>query len=176
MSRTELLPPKMRGKVLVAATGCWLWQGAHGPNGYGVVWIGTRRGDNRRAQAHRMAYESLVGPIPDGLVLDHLCRVRDCVNPAHLEAVTQAENTRRGIGPAMLGLLNSRKTECANGHAFDEANTVRRRTGGRRCRECDRERRARRTPDQIQRDRAADRERARLNRLRRRREARLLAD
>lgn len=74
--------------------GCWLWTAAVDPTtGYGKFHIGP---DQRTCGAHRFAYELLVGPIPDGLVLDHLCRVRHCVNPQHLEPVTVGENLRRG--------------------------------------------------------------------------------
>lgn len=73
---------------------CWLWTGGVG-RGYGIFYRGADRGGSFTV-AHRYAYEALVGPIPAGLTLDHLCRVRGCVNPAHLEPVTQAENVRRG--------------------------------------------------------------------------------
>lgn len=71
--------------------GCWLWTGVLSYDGYGRF-----RADNRSTGAHRFAYEYYVGPIPDGLQIDHLCRVHNCVNPAHLEPVTPAENQRRG--------------------------------------------------------------------------------
>jgi hypothetical protein len=81
-----------RTTALVDASGCWLWQGnIHPDKGYGIM----RRGGLTR-RAHRFFYETLVGPVPDGLELDHLCRVRHCVNPDHLEPVTHAENLRRG--------------------------------------------------------------------------------
>ena len=103
---------------------CWLW--TRGKNlGYGLT---TIRYQN--LLAHRVAYELLVGQIPDGLQVDHLCRVRACCNPAHLEPVTAAENMRRS-GPY------SRKTHCPHGHAYDEQNTYHRADGhGRQCRAC----------------------------------------
>lgn len=73
-----------------APDGCWLWTGPLYSNGYGEFNF-----DGRNRRAHRFAYDRLVGPIPDGLELDHLCRVRRCVNPAHLEPVTHEENVRR---------------------------------------------------------------------------------
>jgi len=72
--------------------GCWYWTGAIGTGGYGR--IGTGEG-KRLEQAHRVAYELYVGPIPEGLHIDHLCRTRSCVRPDHLEPVPQAENNRR---------------------------------------------------------------------------------
>lgn len=109
---------------------CWLWIGRVNPDGYGRFSLRARR----YAMAHRWAYEFCVGPIPAGLTLDHLCRVRHCVNPGHLEPVTRSENVLRGIGtPAQ----NARKTHCLRGHLFDAANTYISRKGHRRCRTCD---------------------------------------
>jgi hypothetical protein len=71
---------------------CWLWQGPRLPNGYGVA-----SHKNRNRYTHRVSYELVVGPIPDGLQIDHLCMVRACCNPDHLEPVTAAENTRRAV-------------------------------------------------------------------------------
>lgn len=76
--------------------GCWLWRGSLVQNGYGIFSY-YRLGQKTSKRAHRFAYEALVGPIPEGLTLDHLCRVRRCVNPAHLEPVTIGDNIRRGV-------------------------------------------------------------------------------
>lgn len=81
-------------------SGCWLWLASLRANGYGQVGRGGR--GSGMELAHRAAYNLYVGPIPDGLVLDHLCRVRACVNPAHLEPVTNTENLRRGDHPNMV--------------------------------------------------------------------------
>lgn len=83
--------------------------------------------------AHRYAYTEIVGPIPDGLTLDHLCKRTDCVNPEHLEPVTGKVNTLRGNNPTAI---NARKTICANGHEFTPENTYLRPNGGRKCRTC----------------------------------------
>ena len=109
---------------------CWLWTAKQNGKGYGKFTVGRRSlGQRRDIYAHRFAYELLVGSIPDGLQLDHLCRVRNCVNPAHLEPVTPGENTRRG-GPAS-------KTRCDYGHEFTPENTYRQPSTGRRsCLKC----------------------------------------
>ena len=91
---------------------CWLWTGGHDSNGYSSF------GDTR---GHRFAYELVVGPIPEGMVIDHLCRNPGCVNPAHLEPVTNAENIRRS--PILGKKMKERRTHCAQGHPFDEENT-----------------------------------------------------
>lgn len=111
---------------------CWLWTGGLKSGGYGSFYS-----DGRSHAAHRFAYELEVGPIPEGLTLDHLCRVRTCVNPLHLEPVTRKVNTLRGIGPTAL---HKRKTRCPEGHEYDETNTRIRPNGGRDCRECHRTR------------------------------------
>ncbi len=108
-------------------TGCWLWMGGQGTLGYGLFTL-----YHRNMPAHRWSYEHFVGPIPAGLVIDHLCRTHACVRPDHLEPVTTRENVLRGISPAAR---YARATHCIRGHPFDEANTHRYK-GGRICREC----------------------------------------
>ena len=105
-------------------TDCWLWIASKSRDGYGMF---EMRG------AHRVAYEMLVGPIPDGLQVDHLCRTRDCVNPSHMELVTSRENTRRGHGPTAR---HAAQTHCVNGHEFTAENTHIRIRDGIRCRVC----------------------------------------
>lgn len=112
-------------------SGCWLWSGAISNEGYGRFRFGVR--GSKQGMAHRFAYELLVGPIPQGLQLDHLCRTPACVNPAHLEPVTGRENLLRGD---TFQARNAAKTSCVHGHPFDERNTEWRPTGGRACREC----------------------------------------
>jgi hypothetical protein len=106
--------------------GCWLWTGALGRAGYprwgSPYWPGD-------TYAHRIAYRMVVGPIPAGFEVDHLCFVPACVNPAHLEAVTVQENRRRRRARPLT-------TECARGHAMDEANTYVNPAGKRSCRCC----------------------------------------
>lgn len=104
---------------------CWLWTSTITGAGYGLIGV-----DGKRRYAHRISYELLVGPIPQGLELDHLCRTTACVNPDHLEPVTHRENIRRSK-PAT-------KTHCVHGHLYDEENTYLDRRGCRFCRECKR--------------------------------------
>lgn len=118
-------------------TGCWEWAKARDPQGYGRVGI---LGTSRSMLAHRYLYELLVGPIPDGLTLDHLCRNPCCVRPSHLEPVTARENSSRGMGPTWIA---RRTGVCSRGHS--EWRVRLDRPGQRQCRVCDMERnRARR--------------------------------
>lgn len=110
---------------------CWLWRGAADSHGYGRFHL-----IDYTTGAHRFAYESAVGPIPDGLQLDHLCRVPLCVNPQHLEPVLQIVNVRRGKS----GDWQRSKTHCPQGHPYDAENTYVSKTGSRSCRACARDR------------------------------------
>ena len=109
--------------------GCWLWEGSK-TFGYGKIGPGARA--LSPVAAHRVSYELLVGPIPEGMELDHLCRVPACVRPDHLEPVTHTENVLRGIGASAV---NARKDHCKRGHPFDAENTLHV-SGTRRCRTC----------------------------------------
>lgn len=98
---------------------CWLWTGAgsNSSNGYGRVGRGGASRFSGSRLAHRWSYEWFVGRVPEGFQLDHLCRVRNCVNPQHLEPVTPRENTRRS--PATPAALLRARTECSEGHPLD---------------------------------------------------------
>lgn len=110
-------------------TGCWLWAGALDKDGYGLMRV-TKNGTLR---SHRVFYQHYIGPIADGLVIDHLCRVRCCVNPSHLEPVTSIENLLRG--DTVLA-FKRRQTECKNGHPLSGDNLIIRKSGRRGCRIC----------------------------------------
>lgn len=118
-------PPMQRflNKVYII-DGHWIWCGSTS-RGYGQF----NDGDTMRA-AHRWIYTQLVGPIPAGLDLDHLCRIRNCVNPEHLDPVTRSVNLKRGYDARGV------RSHCAQGHPFDASNTFARTDGGRGCRTC----------------------------------------
>jgi hypothetical protein len=115
---------------------CWLWTAQTNQAGYGRFHVSRSGPGPITHQAHRVAYRWLIGEPPKGLVLDHLCRVRNCVNPRHLEPVTDHENSLRGVNPKMVAHLEDR---CTRGHPFDGANTLWRKNGYRECRACRKE-------------------------------------
>jgi hypothetical protein len=112
-------------KQIDPETGCWVYTGHRDADGYGKIWIA-----GKTCRVHRVSYQLLIGPIPPGLQLDHLCRVRPCFNPAHLEPVTNEENSRRS------GLNQRPRTHCPRGDEYTEENTYRDRKGYGSCRTC----------------------------------------
>jgi hypothetical protein len=113
----------------VTESGCWIWTKALNELGYArISYLG------KSWFAHRVAYIAKHGNIPEGTVIDHTCRTRCCVNPNHLEAVTQSENVRRGL----RGRMNPQRqaTQCKNGHEYDDSNTYWRKNGTRMCLAC----------------------------------------
>ena len=120
---TRTATERFRGHVSVTDE-CHLWTASVGTSGYGQFFYG-----GTMVGAHRVAWTLANGPIPEGLVIDHLCRVKTCVNPAHMELVTSGENTRRAM-----------RTHCVNGHEFAPENTYTPSDGKRYCRECRRRR------------------------------------
>lgn len=123
------LPLRFEAKV-ERTESCWLWLGCTNSRGYGCWGV-----QGVSHLVHRVAYEALVGPIPEGLTIDHLCRVKTCVNPDHLEPVTIRENVTRGAAAR-------RPTHCPKGHEYTPENTyTKRRSNGwinRCCKECTR--------------------------------------
>lgn len=115
---------------------CWLWTAQVSWRGYGRFRV--LDGPRGTMMAHRFSYQLLIGPIPRGLTLDHLCREKRCVNPEHLEVVTLRENILRGNS---LPAINARKTHCKRGHCLSGKNVVITTAGYRNCRECNNERR-----------------------------------
>ncbi|PYQ25660.1 MAG: HNH endonuclease [Acidobacteria bacterium] len=128
---------KLLGRIEQSPTGCWLYTGGIGDHGYARFYL-PRRGSKRPRLrwGHQVAYELFIGSVPAGRQLDHTCRVRHCINPTHVEPVTQKINLLRGVG---FSAINARKTHCPEGHPYDSLNTWHRQTGARRCRTCHRQ-------------------------------------
>lgn len=116
---------------------CWVWTAGKTVAGYGRFSIGRRGNGSAWDYSHRLSYVMMIADIPEGMVLDHLCRNPACVNPYHLDLVTHQVNILRGEG---LAALNAVKTHCIRGHEFTEENTYVRPGGRKRmCRTCSRE-------------------------------------
>ena len=114
------------------STGCWIWSAAKSADGYG------RFSFDGGQLAHRFSFLLANGAVPGGRELDHLCRTRHCVNPAHLEAVTKLVNVRRGVSGAVAIERAKTITHCPSGHPYSGSNLLLRRNGYRLCRECKR--------------------------------------
>jgi hypothetical protein len=127
--RGTRMPVEDRFWPKVVVGDCWEWTAGRSADGYGIFAFGEKRGSSETA--HRVAWKMLVGAIPEGTELDHLCRNRACVNPDHLEPVTHADNMRR----AFCGEIHARKTHCPQGHEYTDENTYRN-AGKRHCRKC----------------------------------------
>lgn len=137
---------------------CWMWTASTITGGYGYFHLHTK--PRTEILAHRYAYELLVGPIPDGLTIDHLCRTPGCLNPAHLEPVTMRENNARSNN---VTAQHARKTHCVRGHLLSGENIATRR-GYRECLLCNAIRQAERQERDGEAMRVRARERYWLNR------------
>lgn len=124
-----MLPSRFASKVnFDGPKGCWLWIASRDRKGYGQY-----HQNGATCRSHRVAYELLVGPIPEGLQIDHLCRVPACVNPDHMEPVTSKVNTQRGIAGSLRAVF---VTHCRSGHPLAEPNLYVNPRGERQCRRC----------------------------------------
>lgn len=122
-SRNRYMQHLLKSKIIIDKAGCWIWQGYISKSGYGQISI-----KKKSYKAHRLSYQEFKGSIPAGLEIDHLCRVRNCINPGHLEAVTKKENILRGTS---FAATNAKKATCPLGHTYDHK-TV----SGRVCSTC----------------------------------------
>lgn len=129
--KTHTLESLIAKSVPVTESGCWLWLGSTSLGYAYASFMGTTR------RVHRVVYELTHGPLPTGVTLDHLCRVRCCINPSHLEPVTNKENVLRGIG---ITAVNAKKTACLRGHPYTDENVYPGDPNKRVCRTCKRAR------------------------------------
>ncbi len=115
----------LKNSVPEPNTGCWLWLGDSVKGGYGRSAV-----KGRKWLVHRLSYRVFIGEIPDGLTIDHKCKMTCCCNPQHLEAVTMRENVMRGTS---ISKINAEKTFCSRGHEYTEENTYYYKDGRREC-------------------------------------------
>ena len=140
-SRFDVVVPRVDPKTRFFFTvekqesGCWLWKGKIDRKGYGVFSMVGDKGKSHQYRAHRISYTWIKGAIPDGLQLDHLCRVRNCVNPDHLEPVTGSVNILRGRTPEVVRARAALITHCPQGHPYEGENLIKR-GSSRMCRIC----------------------------------------
>lgn len=128
---SDILPVDVWKRIQVDANGCWIWTGSKGRQGYGRTTHGD--GSTKYTGTHRLTYMRIVGAVPEGLELDHLCRVRSCCNPEHLEPVTHRENMLRG---ETVFAFNAKKTHCRHGHELSGDNLMPTTRNERACRTC----------------------------------------
>lgn len=138
----EIMPPdrvieRLRSRIEIDRNGCWIWTGALYPTGYGHIAWADRPNHMVHRSTHRTMWLALKGPIPEGRDLDHLCRVRACCNPDHLEPVTRQTNLLRG---ETIPAARAAVTSCPQGHEYTEENTLLSKAGQRQCKECTYER------------------------------------
>lgn len=137
MPRAEIKERILNSKT-IDENGCWIWQKRISSTGYGQIWVTTSFGKGSVLGAHRVSYRVFKGDIDEGLQIDHLCKVRSCINPDHLEAVTAQENVHRS--DANYKKLKA-KTHCINGHEFSQDNifkvTTKEGWNLRQCKTCD---------------------------------------
>lgn len=136
--RLTTIPPIYRvlGRCRISESGCWEFQGYRNKVGYGSVSVGSRLDGTKTIDlVHRITYRHFLGPISDGLTVDHLCRNKSCCNPDHLEAVTLQENIRRGESPT---IVLARKNVCRRGHSLLDPDNLLNTARGRRCKTCSR--------------------------------------
>lgn len=137
MQPTDELQQRVKRNIKIDVKGCWVWQRTISKNGYGGAWLKTGYRQGINTSAHRVSYLAFKGEIPARYQIDHLCKVRSCVNPEHLEAVTPRENVMRSDAKFKEQM---RRTHCPQGHEYTVENTYYRpsRAGGvcRNCKQC----------------------------------------
>ena len=117
---------------------CWEWKLCVDKNGYGITHAGSSTdGSLKTVKVHRFVYQQMVGPIPEGMDIDHLCVNRKCANPDHLRPLAKPDHGRLSPG----GMINKRKTHCPSGHSYSEFGYTERNSGCRKCKVCSNARR-----------------------------------